>query len=78
MVLAKKYNLIVLEDAAESLGSRYKNKHCGTFGNVGCLSFNGNKIITSGGGGALITNRKDIYVKARHLSQNAKLGNFNM
>tara|TARA_B100000767_G_scaffold275739_1_gene314888 strand:+ start:4532 stop:5716 length:1185 start_codon:yes stop_codon:yes gene_type:complete len=72
LVLAKKYNLIVLEDAAESLGSRYKNKHCGTFGNVGCLSFNGNKIITSGSGGAVLTNSKKIATKIKHLSMVAK------
>ena len=55
------------------MGSKFKSKHLGTFGDIGLLSFNGNKIITTGGGGALITNRKDIYLKARHLSQNAKL-----
>ena len=63
----------MIEDSSEALGSKFKSQHLGTFGDVGLLSFNGNKIITSGGGGALITNRKDIYVKARHLSQNAKL-----
>jgi perosamine synthetase len=69
----KKNRLFLIEDSSEALGSKFKSKHLGTFGDVGLLSFNGNKIITSGGGGALITNRKDIYVKARHLSQNAKL-----
>ena len=63
----------MIEDSSEALGSKFKTKHLGTFGDVGLLSFNGNKIITSGGGGALITDRKDIYIKARHLSQNAKL-----
>ena len=69
----KKNQLFLIEDSSEALGSKFKSKHLGTFGDVGLLSFNGNKIITSGGGGALITNKKHIYTKARHLSQNAKL-----
>ena len=69
----KKNKLFLIEDSSEALGSKFKSKHLGTFGDVGLLSFNGNKIITTGGGGALITNRKDIYIKASHLSQNAKL-----
>lgn len=68
-----KNKLFLIEDASEALGSRYKSKHLGTFGDIGLLSFNGNKIVTSGGGGALITNKKEIYLKAKHLSQNAKL-----
>lgn len=71
--LAKKFNLIVLEDAAEALGSYYKKKHLGTFGLAGCLSFNGNKIITTGGGGAVITNNKKFAKKVRHLSTTAKI-----
>lgn len=71
--LAKKFNLIVLEDAAEALGSYYNKKHLGTFGLAGCLSFNGNKIITTGGGGAVITNNKKFAKKIRHLSTTAKL-----
>ena len=71
--LAKKYKLIVIEDAAEALGSFYKNKHAGTFGNAGVLSFNGNKIITTGMGGAILTNNKKIYMKAKHLAATAKL-----
>ena len=71
--VAKKYNLFVLEDAAESLGSTYKAKHTGTFGDIGVLSFNGNKIITTGAGGAIITNKKNYAKKARHLIANAKL-----
>jgi len=71
--LAKKFKLFVLEDAAESLGSTYKGKHTGTFGDIGVLSFNGNKIITTGAGGAIITNKKNISLKARHLIQNSKL-----
>ena len=71
--LAKKFKLFVLEDAAESLGSKYKEKHTGTFGDIGVLSFNGNKIITTGAGGAILTNKKNIADQARHLIANAKL-----
>tara|TARA_B100000767_G_C19713905_1_gene514035 strand:+ start:226 stop:1401 length:1176 start_codon:yes stop_codon:yes gene_type:complete len=66
--VAKKFNLIVIEDASECVGSYYEKKHLGTFGDVGILSFNGNKIITTGGGGAIITNNKNIYKKAFSLS----------
>jgi perosamine synthetase len=72
LLVAKKFNLIVIEDAAEGLGSSFKNKHVGTFGKVGCLSFNGNKIITTGGGGAIITNNKKIANKIHHLVCTAK------
>ena len=65
--LAKNYNLKVVEDASEALGSFLKNKHLGTFGLMGVLSFNGNKIITTGSG-AIITNNKYIAQKAKHLS----------
>ena len=71
--IAKKYNLLVIEDAAEALGSFYKNKHAGTFGIVGCFSFNGNKILTTGGGGAIITNNKLLAKKIKHLSTTAKI-----
>ena len=71
--IAKKYNLLVIEDAAEALGSFFKNKHAGTFGLVGCFSFNGNKIITTGGGGAIITNNKLLAQKIKHLSTTAKI-----
>ena len=71
--LAKKYNLFVVEDAAEGLGSFYKKKHLGTFGDVGCISFNGNKIITTGGGGIVITNNKRLAKKIRHLTTTAKI-----
>jgi perosamine synthetase len=70
--IAKIYKLKVLEDAAESFGSFFKNKHLGTFGDAGVLSFNGNKIITSGGGGALITNNKKIAIKAKKLANIGK------
>jgi perosamine synthetase len=71
--IAKKYNLLVIEDAAEALGSFFKNKHAGTFGLVGCFSFNGNKIMTTGGGGAIITNNKLLAKKIKHLSTTAKI-----
>ena len=72
MKIAKKYKLKVVEDAAESLGSFFKGKHTGLFGNVGVLSFNGNKIITTGGGGALITNSTRLAKNLKHLSTTAK------
>jgi aminotransferase in exopolysaccharide biosynthesis len=71
--IAKKYNLIVIEDSAEALGSFYKNKHLGTFGDAGCISFNGNKIMTTGGGGAIITNNKKIAKKILHLVTTSKI-----
>jgi len=71
--IAKDFNLILIEDAAESIGSFYKNKHTGTFGLMGTLSFNGNKTITTGGGGAIITNDIKIAKLAKHLSTTAKI-----
>ena len=70
--LAEKYNIKVIEDAAESLGSYYKNKHSGTFGLAGILSYNGNKTITTGGGGMILTNDSDFAKKARHITTTAK------
>ena len=67
--LKKKYKLKVIEDASECVGSFYENKHLGTFGDIGVLSFNGNKIITTGGGGALLTNSLLIYNKSLKLSK---------
>lgn len=67
------YNIPVIEDAAESLGSFYKGKHTGTFGKIGVLSFNGNKIITTGGGGMLLFQDEEIAKKAKHLSTQAKV-----
>ena len=61
--ICKKYNIKLIEDAAEAAGSFYKKKHVGTFGDIGVLSFNGNKIITTGGGGALLTNSKKLYIR---------------
>jgi len=71
--IAKKFNLMVVEDAAEALGSFYKKKHLGTFGDTGCISFNGNKIITTGGGGMVITNKKILAKKIKHLTTTAKI-----
>ena len=71
--LCDKHNVFLIEDAAESLGSKYKGRHTGTFGQAGILSFNGNKIITSGGGGCIVTNDKELAKKAKHLSTTAKV-----
>jgi dTDP-4-amino-4,6-dideoxygalactose transaminase len=62
--IANRYGIPVIEDSAEALGSSYKGKKCGTFGNLGILSFNGNKIITTSGGGALISNSNEIKERA--------------
>ena len=70
--IAKKHNLYIVEDATESLGSLYKNKHTGTIGDMGCFSFNGNKLITTGGGGMLVTNNERSGERAKHLSTQAK------
>ena len=67
------FNIPVVEDAAESLGSRYKEKYTGTFGKLGVYSFNGNKIITSGGGGMIITNNKKLAKLAKHMTTTVKL-----
>ena len=60
------WNITLVEDAAESLGSFYKNRHTGTFGKVGAFSFNGNKIITSGGGGVIVTDDESLAKRAKH------------
>ena len=70
--VARRWGLPVVEDAAESLGSFYHGRHTGTFGLMGTLSFNGNKIITTGGGGAILTNDESIARQAKHLSSTAK------
>ena len=74
--ICETYNIILVEDAAESLGSKYNHKHSGTFGKIGCFSFNGNKIITCGGGGMIVTDDEKIAVKAKHLSTQAKADSF--
>jgi perosamine synthetase len=71
--ICDKYHIFLIEDAAESLGSMYKNKHTGTYGQIGVISFNGNKIITSGGGGCIITNNQALAKKAKHLTTTAKV-----
>ena len=72
MEVAARFSLPVVEDAAESLGSTYHDRHTGTIGCMGVLSFNGNKIITTGGGGAILTNDPDIARHAKHLTTTAK------
>ena len=71
--VALKFNIPVIEDAAESLGSYYKKKHTGTFGLAGILSYNGNKTITTGGGGMIITDSEEFANKARHITTTAKV-----
>jgi perosamine synthetase len=71
--LCKKYHVFLIEDAAESIGSRYKGKQTGGFGDVGIFSLNGNKTITSGGGGALVTNNEVLAKRAKHLTTQAKV-----
>lgn len=70
--ISKKYNLIIIEDATEALGSYYKHKHAGTFGLMGTFSYNGNKIITTGGGGMIITDDESLAKRAKHLTTQAK------
>lgn len=69
----KEYNIELVEDAAESIGSLYKGKHTGTFGKVGALSFNGNKTITTGGGGMMLFNDEELGAFAKHLTTQAKI-----
>lgn len=71
--VCNEFDLPVVEDSAESLGSYFKNQHTGTFGLVGAFSFNGNKTITTGGGGVLITNDQDLAKKAKHITTTAKV-----
>jgi perosamine synthetase len=71
--ICSKFNITVIEDAAESLGSYYKSRHTGTIAPIGVLSFNGNKIVTSGGGGALLIQNKELAQKAKHLTTTAKI-----
>lgn len=71
--IAKKFHLIVIEDSAEAIGTFYDKKHVGTFGKIGILSFNGNKTITTGGGGIILTNNYKLALKIKHLSTTAKI-----
>jgi perosamine synthetase len=70
--VAQKYGLAVIEDATESLGASYKRARVGSLGDIACFSFNGNKIITSGGGGMIVTNRREWAEKAKYLTTQAK------
>jgi len=73
LAVAHDFNLSLVEDAAESLGSYYHGHHTGTFGLIGALSFNGNKTITTGGGGVILTNDVELARHAKHLTTTAKL-----
>ena len=73
LAVAHDFNLILIEDAAESLGSYYYGRHTGTFGRMGTLSFNGNKTITTGGGGAILINDPELARRAKHITTTAKL-----
>lgn len=72
LAVASDFNIVIIEDAAESLGSYYHGQHTGTFGLMGILSFNGNKTITTGGGGAILTNDPVLAQRAKHLTTTAK------
>ncbi|MHA7131861.1 aminotransferase class I/II-fold pyridoxal phosphate-dependent enzyme [Algoriphagus namhaensis] len=72
MDIAQRYSIPILEDAAESVGSKYRGEYCGTFGSLGIYSFNGNKIITTGGGGALISKDTQLIQRAKYLSTQAR------
>jgi len=73
MAVARDFNIRLVEDAAESLGSYVEGTHTGTFGMAGTLSFNGNKTITTGGGGAILTNCTELAARAKHLTTTAKI-----
>ena len=74
--ICRRFGLHLIEDAAESLGSTWRRRHCGTYGVLGALSFNGNKIVTTGGGGALLTSNARLAKRAKHLTQQAKADPF--
>ncbi|MCF8337108.1 MAG: LegC family aminotransferase [Bacteroidales bacterium] len=71
--ICNEYNIPIVEDAAESLGSTFKGKHTGTFGKLGILSFNGNKTLTTGGGGMILTNDEELGIHIKHLTTQAKV-----
>jgi len=70
--IGKKYHLQIIEDSTEALGSSYKGQHAGTFGKIGTFSFNGNKIISTGGGGVIVTNDEELAKRAKHITTTAK------
>lgn len=72
LAIAREFGLIVIEDATECLGAKYKGKHTGTIGDIACFSFNGNKIITTGGGGAIVTSNPEWASRAKYLTTQAK------
>ena len=71
--ICREYGITLVEDAAESLGTTFNGQHPGTFGELGCLSFNGNKIVTTGGGGAILTADPELARRARHLATTARV-----
>ena len=71
--ICEHYNIALIEDAAESIGSTYKDRHTGIFGQFGVYSFNGNKTVTCGGGGAIVTNNEELAKKAKHVTTTAKI-----
>ncbi len=71
--LCRRFRLVLVEDAAQSLGSLYKGRHAGTFGRLAALSFNGNKIVTTGGGGAILTNDETLARRAKHITTTARV-----
>jgi perosamine synthetase len=71
--ICQKHHIVLIEDAAESLGSFYKNRHTGTFGLMSILSFNGNKTVTTGGGGMILTHDESLAKKAKHITTTAKV-----
>ncbi|HCU4870401.1 TPA: LegC family aminotransferase [Escherichia coli] len=73
ITVCQKWHIVLVEDAAESLGSFYKGKHTGTLGDYGALSFNGNKIITTGGGGMVLCRSSEAGVRAKHVTTTAKV-----
>ena len=74
--IAQKFQLEIVEDATEALGSYYRGKHSGSFGSMGCFSFNGNKIITTGGGGMIVTDNEILAKRAKHITTQAKSDSF--
>jgi hypothetical protein len=71
--LRDRFGILIVEDAAEALGARIGESEVGTIGDIGCVSFNGNKVITAGGGGMIVTDNADLASKCRHLTTQAKL-----